>query len=412
MRFFGFELRRARESLDKIKPKSIGLETGEEIERVPPDKLELVYATDPIIFNAVNVYVEVMLSCDPEIICDSPKDQRYMDEWQRRVKFKSRVLPKVVQHCCIYGNSFVEICYSKKLKTEIVKLSPRDPKYMDFRRVGLNNQVKFDEFGEPEAYVQYLEFWHPKQPNEIMQAGRRAIVIPKDKIVHTTFLTVGDSYYGIGLIEPCYNAAIMKNNAMKGFAHSVFRLGYPIFGVEVGNDKIYPTPNMIDEAFNAFKEINERTLIAHPNWMKPYVIESKSKAERLREHVKLFIDEEVAGLGVPKALVTGSGEETNRAVLDTMLTLFYQKIKMFQDSISASYEEQLFYKIYEDKNLDTVPRLEWKETSIESLSAKAERIERYIKSGVLKPYKQLEESVKEWERLPKGEDASPGGGEE
>ena len=400
MKFLGFELRRAKS--DKLAtPRAIGLETGEEMKRVSPRELELAYATDPILFNGVNIYVEVMLSCSPEIIASNEKEQRYMDEWAHRVKFKLRVLPKIVQHCCIYGNAWTEICYSKKIKDEIVKLSTRDPKYMDFRRSSLNNRIIFDKFGEPKEYVQYLEFDMPEQPNEIYQNGMRAIIIPKEKIAHTTFLTVGDSYYGIGLIEPCMNATLGKNNAQKGFTHSIFRLGFPLLGLKVGNDQVFPTPEMIDKAVEEFKNVNERTLVGYPHYVEPKIIESSMRADKLRDDIRHFTSEQISGMGVPSALVTGSGEDVNRAVLDTMLTLFYQKIRMFQESISSSLEEQLFVKIYEDKNFDDIPRLEWRESSIETLTAKSERLEKYVKVGLLKPYPELEDEIKKWERLPR-----------
>jgi len=323
-----------------------------------------------------------------------------MDEWAHRVKFYLRILPKVVQHCCIYGNSYIEICYSKKLRDEIVKLAVRDPKYMDFRR-NMLGRIVFDERGEPESYVQYLEVDMPSQKKEIMQRGMRAIEIPKEKIVHTAFLTVGDSYYGIGLVEPCMNATRGKINAQKGFTHSIYRLGFPLLGIEVGNEQVFPDAEMIDKAVESFKNINERTLVGYPNYVKPKIIESSLRADKLREDIRHFESEQISGLGVPKALVTGSGEDVNRAVLDTMLTLFYQRIRMFQQAISDSYQEQLFYKIYEDKNLSSVPRLEWKESSIESLTTKAERLERYVKAGLLKPYPEREEEIKRWEGLPR-----------
>lgn len=390
---------------EAITPKTIGVETGEEFKRANPSELEAIYFTDPTVFNGVNIYTEVMLACKPEIICSNKTDSKYMERFRKRTKFNLRVLPKIAQSISIYGNSWHEIAYdsnsTKDKLPEIVRLPVRDPKYMDFRRQGMMHRIKFDKFGEPESYVEYLEFDLPKQPKEIMQIGRRCVEFPKDKIMHTVFLTVGDSFNGIGLIEPLYNAARAKRNAEAGFTHSIHRLGYPLIGLKVGTEGFYPTPDKIDKAVEGFKDIDETSVVGYPSYVEPVILESKSKGAELKQNIGYFTSEEITALGLPVALVTGAGEGTNRSVLDNMLSLFYQRIDMFQQAISSSLEDQVFQKIYEQQSMDSVPRLEWKESSIDSLMSKSERIERYIKTNALTPNEELEDLIREWERLPK-----------
>ncbi len=410
MPFKGFTFHLADTNRDTLPaPRAIGLPTGEEVARVPPDKLELIYATDPDVFNGINMYFETIMFNPPHISCSNEKEQRYMDMWERRVRLKRQIVPKICQNALIFGKAFTEIAYARGMaptsknnngNVEMAKLFCRDPKFYDFKRSGMLNRIEYDAYQEPKSYVQYLGWDIPKQPDETMQFGLRVVEIPKDKISLTVFLTLGDSFDGIGLIEPLYNAAVGKSNAEKGFTNSMYRLGHPLLGLGVGSESIFPTKDMIDQAAEGFKEINERNTVAYPYYIQPEVIEAKRGADRLREQIGYYVDEEIAGLGLAGALVTGRGESMNRSILDKLMVLFYQRLSMMQGNISASIEDDVFSKIAEQKGFDSIPTLEWNEISMESLSARAKRVVSYIKAGALKPTLALENLIRRWEELP------------
>ena len=386
------------EDAKDLVPVALGIPTGEELRRVPPEELEKIYLSDPYVFNGINMYYETIMYNPPRIVCSNEREQKYMDAWARRVSLYRRVIPKICQNMLIYGNAWNEICYNRA-GTDIVKLPDRDPKYMDFKRTFMG-RIEFDEYQEPAAYVQYLPWWAPKQPNEVMQMGRRAVLIPKEKIMHTPFITIGDSFDGVGLIEPLYNAAVSKQDAEKGFSFAIHRLGHFLLGVKVGSATVHPTENLLRQAAEAFKDINERSVVAYPDYVQPEIIEPKHGPERLREQIEYFVESEIAGLGLPACLVTGKGEAMNRAILDKLMVLFYQRLSMIQNNISQSLEEQVFTKIAEDKGFDEVPKLEWPEISIESLASKADRLASYAKAGIIQPDKKLENLIRRWENLP------------
>jgi len=160
------------------------------------------------------------------------------------------------------------------------------------------------------------------------------------------------------------------------------------------------TENLLRQAAEAFKDINERSVVAYPDYVQPEIIEPKHGPERLREQIEYFVESEIAGLGLPACLVTGKGEAMNRAILDKLMVLFYQRLSMIQNNISQSLEEQVFTKIAEDKGFDEVPKLEWPEISIESLASKADRLASYAKAGIIQPDKKLENLIRRWENLP------------
>lgn len=400
---FIFEL--AKKSIKPVTPMAYGISTGEEVERVSPIKLELAYATDPTFFNGIGLYVGTTLSSNPHIVCANEKEQRIMDGFARRIRLFRLIIPKIIQNLCVYGNAWNEIVYARNGREddlahrEIMNLPTRDPKYMDFLRDNITRKIVFNESGEPESYVQYLEYYVEKRPNEIMQFGKRAVKFPKERVMHTTLFTLGDSPDGVGLIEPSYNDFLGKNNARKGLVNSIYRLGFPLIGIKVGNEEIFPTEEMLKKAHNGFKGVNEKSIISHPHYVEPHIIEAK-RTDKMQGNLDYFIDAEITSIGAPRPLVTGSGERTNRSTLEKQMMLFYQRIRWIQNKVSISMEDQVFEKIAIQKGFDDVPRLEWGEVSMESLSGKADRLVKYIDAGVLTPDENIEEIVRKSERLP------------
>lgn len=391
------------EEKEEVKGKSIGVPTGEEFKRASLFDLESMYFTDPPTFNGINIYTQVMLSCKPEVVCSNEKEQRYMDSVLKKIKFYKRALPKIPLNCCIYGGAWNEMVLGDEVNSPVLNFPTRDPKYYDFLRSNYG-RIVFNEHDEPLGYIQFLEYDIPEQPNEIRVMGQRAIQLPTDVLTHTTFLTVGDSFNGIGLIEPVYNAIRLKNNALK---EMVNRLKSPVIGIKVGTEA-FPVDDItrLDAAAENFRDIDEQSVISYPYYNAPELIEPKGKVN-FRENVDVFNHEVVAGLGLAEALITGRGENTNRSVLDDLLSLFYMRLDWFQEAISASLEEQLFTYMYHQKRFEEVPKLVWRDTSIDSLNAKSERLDRWLSNKVLRPTEDMEDLVREWENLPKRKKVEP-----
>jgi len=380
-------------------PKSMGIKTGEEVKRVAQEELEERIYNGSSSFNGINVYVKMALTTKPEIICSNEREQKIMDDFRKRTRLDGLVLPSMVQHLCIYGKSWNEKVFNDPRKNNgkkiIIKLDPMDPKFMDFRRDEYTKRIIWDEYGEPASYVEYLKFDIPRQPVEITQLGKRAIEFPKDKIEYTPLYTLGDSWEGIGLIEPSYNSARRKFETLQGIAHSIKRVGFPLVGLEVGTDSVFPTQEMIDNAAEEFKKLDEKTTIAYPNYVKPTIIESKN-IERIRKNADLFTEEEIAGLGLPRALVMGSGESTNRSTLEMQMILVFQTMGMIQNRISISMEDQVFPELVEEFNFEETPVLKWADPS-ESFMKKVKKVSRFLPKAK-QPEERPEEEDKEKEK--------------
>jgi len=271
-----------------------------------------------------------MMACDYQIITVNAADRLKLNRFLTNFDFRE-VLTKIVQNMCIYGNAWVELVRDAT-DSRIVALDWIDPKSMDFLRDEQQNIIYAPD-GFPKAYVQYVRFEDelkgvPKRL-QIEQFGRKAILFERERIAHFPFYTVGDNLDGIGLIEPLFNVSQGKLNIQEGLAQFAYRKGIPLLWAKVGDEAHPPSPEEIDDLTKKLRGISYRTEIVTPYYHDLQLLESKT-AERKQEILNYNIDQQVAGLGVPRAFVVGSADRTNRATLELQNFMFEQRIKTLQ----------------------------------------------------------------------------------
>jgi hypothetical protein len=381
-----------------------GMKSGEEIERVPLDKLELVERREPIVTAAIRVYEETLCAADYEVKHPDPAVKKACMDTLERIRFSGDVHPKLVRHLTIFGNAWNEIVWNVG-NDKIMKLDTMDPKYMDLGRDQNTSNILFDEQGRPEYYVQILR-WDQKAPESmtVKQGSNDAIKFELDEVMHTKLYTTGDCYLGTGVIEPVFNTIVNKVDIQTGLAQSTLRLGFPTIGARVGSKDIYPTPTMVAEAAEVFKDINESTGFAIPYYYEPILLEPK-RSDRVESNLMLFIDQIISGMGVPKSLITGAGEQENKQTLKEIKAVFRLRLKTIQRKIASSIEEQVFTQIPEyvhakqENEECPIPQLIFSEPSTEAQNEKAERISWYVKSGALTPTPELEAVIRKLEGI-------------
>ena len=353
--------------------------------RKPFLRLEQLYFSDGIIFNAVNTWVELICSPGYRIECEDEEARKYVENWLIKIRFKEIKLPKIAQHRCIYGNAYSEIVYNR-YGTDIVDLSePVDAKSMDFKR-DQNLNPLLDEYGNPSVYVQQLSY------------GKK-IEIPAEQIAHFKMYTLGSSQLGIGIIEPIFWTALGKRNIDEKVAQQEFRRASPFVLGKIGDKDHPPSPEEINKVHDALKNINYKTDFTGPYW---YDIQFKESApsESTLKSANYFVEQELAGTGLPKAYVLGTGEEQNRATLDLIVSVTQKKIERQQKEISEVMETKIFKKIVELKKFKQVPKMVWNEFSQESLTTKIDRMVKEIQVGLLVPEQGLKDIIRQLEGLP------------
>jgi len=137
--------------------------------------------------------------------------------------------------------------------------------------------------------------------------------------------------------------------------------------------------------------------LAVPFYYDLKMLESK-KAEKLKENLDYFQDQEVTGLGIPKPFATGGGEATNRATLGNQDSMFQLTLRDIIDKTIDSIRKYMFRPICELEGFKEVPNLKWDVVATDELNKKAARLVGYIKAGVLAA-DEVKEFVKKIEKL-------------
>jgi hypothetical protein len=354
-----------------------------ETTRRPFNRLEQLYWSDGIIFNAVNSWIELICSPGYSVVAENEEYRKYIEDFLKKIEWDIK-LPLFVNHMCIYGNGYGEIVFTRGGEvSDITK--PLDPKAIDFQK-NPDGSVLFDKKGEPVGYVQ-------KKYNQA------DIPIPADNMLHLKFYSLNSSELGIGIIEPNYWVALGKRTLDEKIAQLEYRRASPLCHAQIGDENHEPSVEEIDKVSQEIKNINYKTDIVTPYWYKFNFI-GANPTENSLGSVKYFVDQEIAGLGLPKAFVLGTGESQNRAVLDLIVELTKKKVERVQNSISKMMESKVFAKIAENKGWDEVPRLVWNEFNQESLSNKIDRIVKEIQVGLITPDGILLNQIKRWEGFP------------
>ncbi|HUU87590.1 MAG TPA: phage portal protein [Candidatus Glassbacteria bacterium] len=362
-----------------------------EIERVAMIDLETAYYVDPIVFNGVNLYTRTFNTAKYKLTPNSIEMEAF-----NRYKIKP-LIPEIVTHMCVYGKSFVEILEEGETITGFAIL---DPKRVDYAKNG-DELIVYNEEGLPVGYsITFSKSQNvPVQTNldKNIELPENSIFVPRDKLLYFPLFKIGSGLYPVGIVEPIYKTTEIKLNVEEGFGQSTYRLGYPLLKFKLGDDRHEPTPQQIQDYMAEFGNLNEESMIGLPHYAEVEVLESK-KTEQLQNNLNYFISEQIAGIGAPASLVTGSGEKTNRSVLIVQSQMFERNLKLIQDRISYVFESQIFPRIVKGGK---VPAFDWNDVSIQDINDKAERLSKYVEKGLIIPDEEIETLIRETEDLPK-----------
>lgn len=366
--------------------KRLGAPSETSYTRKPFLRLEQLYFSDGLVFNAVNTWIELI--CSPGFNIEGMDEQarKYIEDFLKKIEFEDEILPKIVQHMCIYGNAYIEIVFNRG-GTDVVDLSdPLDPKTIDFLRDQRTNVPILDKYGNPKMYTQRVSIGKP-------------IEISAEHIAHFRLYSLGASHLGIGMVEPVFWTALGKRSLDEKIAQQEFRRATPFVLVKVGNKDHPPSADEINTIHDAMKNITYKTDFVGPWWYDIQFIKNDPSESSLNA-VRYFQDAVITGLGLPKAIVTGIGESENRAVLESLIAVTQRKVGRMQRAISNIMENKVFKKIVELKNFNEMPRMAWNEFSPESLTGKIMRMTREVQVGLLVPDEELQKQIRRWEKLP------------
>jgi len=392
-------------------PDPLALKTSPTITRILPEYLEQIYYSDGLVFQTINKLTQIIMS-KPYKLDGDPESVKFFDDFFNMIGYRGgeddwrTLLTKIFKYQYIYGWAPVELIYNKS-NDEILDLEIIDPKKFDYAKTSAN-KIALDKFGNPLGYVETLpgfESFNQKiqPPPEVTLMGNQ-IYFPSDRVALFKLHTFGDGFYPIGTIEPIYEICIQDKAAREGFANYNYHTGRPIMIGKIGDTMHEPTEERLVRAKEELQEINSKSVLVFPYYDNISILEPKSTKD-IKSVLEYYADAKLDGLGVPKAIVTASGEDVNRSTLQTQVYMLKLGLKETITATSSIIECKIMKRIADLHNLKygtniKVPKIVWGEISIEELDSMAVRLERYIKSQVLKPSESLTKWIKNIENIP------------
>ncbi len=334
-------------------------------------KLESIYKTEQMVFQAVNIISTFAISKGYEYIVSENTDEQLemrdqISSFDAKVGL-SKLLTDVVRHLHIYGNAYLEIVYSKTDQKKVVGLVLIDPKTIMFKKKS-TGEIDFDESGSIKGYVQTV--------------NAKKVDLNPEQIIHFRINTIADSLTGTGIIEPLVKVIEAKRNIELGLAEAVYRHGFPQFHVKLGDVDHQPTADQVTEESEKYKRINSKSEFVTPYYYDIKVLEAPS-LKGGENYLKYFIDQIVSGTGVPQSILLGSGEGSNRATSFTQQQNFFLYIGGVQMLLAETLQKCLFTKVLgvEESPVSMMFNSLQTKTDLEL----AEEREIYLQNGVLTP---------------------------
>ena len=392
---------------DIIDPSTpIGVKITPEITRVAKVSLELAYVSDPNVFNAINKTVQLIMSAGYNLV-GNEDDVAFFTEFFQKIGSRGgelewdELFSSIFKHQMIFGDSWVELIPSKRVKNRIVDLDLLDSKRMDYAKDGFNHIV-LNSNGNPVGYVQTVPYGYEIQekvstPKEV-SLGADQSFFPPEKIGHFKLYTVGDGFYPVGLIEPSYDSVRRKAHLESAHANSFKKNGFPRILVTAGDETHHVTEAQLRKALTNIKDLDNLGVIGVQEWVKVTMLEPKG-FEALLPHLNYYIEQITTGMGLPRALMTGSGGEANRRTLERQEALTKMTLKDIISRTIKVLEKQVIAPVAKSNGKGLV-KIVWGEMLTEVLDDRARRLGIYAKNRLITPDQKLEAQIRADEGLP------------
>ena len=322
-----------------------------------------LYLTNQFIARAVNVRADTLISKGYNIVGKDSKGVKACIElidnsgginlfWQLSVNTD------------IAGDGFLEKVYNIN-GTKILKLKHVHPLTLGFRRDRFD-RIILDQNNEPLGYVQFY----------IDQDGfNREKNVPKERIEHLKFNTLGDEFTGVSILQPGYNTAVRLMNMEYSAAEAAVRTANPLIVAEC-NTK---SPMQIAQWGRILGRITGKDQLFVPEGMK--ITFMSPGQQNFSEYADYFLNAVVAATGVPRGVLLGdSGTGSNRAESIVLTRHFYSMIRSNQTYVSEFFNT--IFKEYSELANFEAPTLIFEDVA-EEASTSAQAAVQLFQAGII-----------------------------
>lgn len=359
-------------------------------DRIEADRLLQAYAKDPVVQSGVLYRVKSVMAPGWFIHAEDQEVKKFFSDWAKKVRL-NLFLMKGTNHTLLYGNGFWKLIWNQP-RDEVLQLQMIDRALIDFKRDRQNLLPVTDAMGMPTTYV-------------IMNNLGQGKEIDVENIAHFRLHELGTASMAMGIVEPIYKQTIIKLNIEETLGQSAYRMGSPFISIAVGDKEKMPNPapQDIDAAHDAFKDFNYKTDVAHPWFWKINVIQvGTGELESLRSNLDYFIEQQVSGMSVPKAYVTGTGGKEGRGNIVNALEQDAQKESNIiqRDILSETIRTQIFEPMAKAQGFKEVPELRWNPINRESVTLTIDNIAKSLNLGLIEPTNEVKRHIHQLLDLP------------
>lgn len=352
--------------------RTIKRDSTDELKRISPDKIEVVFGRDPIGFNMCNTLTDMILVGEPSMKnlfqSDNKKIKDYYIDFFKNIGNVGEpitledLFDGIFKNLFIHGNSFVQLIWDKKKKVN--DLSLIDPKRMDYLKDS-SDKVILDENNIPVGYVIKKSYGDqtigdpiPEKYLKNLTNTTNSYFLLAERITHFKINAVGDRLWGIGILEPAYSSVIRKMNIEEGQANSVYKNAFnPLLGY-VGSDRKVATPKDLDWVSKKLAELDVTKVGAFPDWVKVDTVRYE-QSPIVSATLEYQRENQISPAGLPMAIASGKADTTNKSTLGIHLQLNQFKLNRIVKSVLATFEKYILKKIAYYNKVNGVPTMKW-----------------------------------------------------
>jgi len=368
----------------------------DELKRISPEKLEVIFGRDGIGFNMCVTLTEMIMAGIPRIENMFEYENENIKNYYVNL-FNNignvgepitleEIWDYLWLNLMIHGNAFVQNIWDKKKQLNDFALI--DPKRVDYFKDSSNKVVVDKETNQPIGYVIKKDLADQTIGDKIPEKYEREGMLKQnsyflfaERITHFKINTIGDRLWGIGILEPAYTSVIRKLNMEEGQANSTLKSGFnPMIGY-VGNDRKVATPKDLDWVGGLLKDLDVNKIGAFPNWVKIDTVKY-DQSPLISAILEYQRENQISPAGLPMAIASGKADTTNKSTLGIHLQLNQFKLQRIMKRTFATFEKYILKKIAFYNKVKGVPKIKWGRVGPQDKEKLVDRILNATEKGI------------------------------
>lgn len=355
----------------------IAMKETSSVRRIPKQELEAAFLNCGLVKEGIVKKTQIIMSGEPVLECEDKEVLKYFNDFLDNIGnigteiHWNELLSRIFQDQFVFGDSWVEKIYNRN-QTRIVDLDIIDPKSMDYAKYG--TKIALDKYGAPLGYTQVIPFGQRDiarkkiaPPKDVTLMGSMQW-IPKQSIAHF-MLYKSSGFYPIGVIEPVYQDIYYYLKLKKAYGEKASTILFPRLWAKVGDKSHLATPQVLKDIIEKMKTSHYKTEIATPQFVDLNILEAKHP-DSLLNFLNFYADQILISIGLPKPLVTGLGEATNRATLNVQTYISLLSTRDIIKKTVKTIEHEIFRPIALLEGFGTeeepiYPRINWNFQKVE-----------------------------------------------